>query len=158
MLQRLLPLAFCTAFLIPSANGQMGYRFNEFTVELIGHSLGAGATYRRTLDITHMHEWHGMVSTGITSGLFSAYSGLGYRFGGDWFMEIEALAGWNEKFGRRLRKEDPLDIQSGFSVGAHLSLGNFTIRHYSARVVIGAHYFQNDYTQFILGMHVGRLF
>ncbi len=52
---------------------------NEGSVEIMGHSLGLGFSYRRTLDMTYYNEFHGLLSTGITSGLFSSYVGMGYR-------------------------------------------------------------------------------
>lgn len=131
---------------------------NEAVVDIIGHSLGGGFTYRRTLDYSYMNHWHGFVSVGATNGMLSNYVGFGYRYGDEYCLEFEALAGYNSLFGRRLEKADPNAIQSGLSFGGHVNLCAFTVDDYSARVLIGYHHFQDGYSQFVLGMQVGRFF
>ncbi len=136
---------------------------NEGSVEILGHSLGGGFTYRRTLDMSHYNEWHGLLSTGITSGMYSSYVGLGYRRmfyikSMDYFLEVQVLGGYNQLYGLRREKADVNAIQSGLSYGAHLNIGHITIDNYSVRITTGYHFFQNQYGQFILGMQVGRFF
>lgn len=133
-------------------------KFNEFNVELLGHSLGLGANYKRTLDVSYMNEFHGLFSAGITNGMFSSYAGFGYRRGDLWFVEFEALGGYNSLYGLRRERGDLTQIRSGMSFGAHVNFGTVTFDDYSARLTIGWHVYQSNYQQFILGMTVGRLF
>lgn len=156
MLRKL--LAALTMVIASQTGHAQLHPLNEATVDIIGHSLGAGFTYRRTLDYSYMNHWHGFVTVGATNGLLSNYVGLGYRYGDEYCIELEALAGYNSLFGRRLRKDDPNAIRSGLSYGAHINLGAFTFDHYTARMMIGYHHFQDGYPQFILGMQVGRFF
>lgn len=146
----------CAAFSLTSS-AQL-HPLNEVGADLLGHAMGFGITYRRTLDVTHMHHWHGFISTGVTNGMLSNYVGFGYRHGTDWFIEFEGLAGYNSLYGIRRRKDDPNEIRSGLSYGGHVNLGRITIDNYSARVTIGYHHFQANYGQFILGMQVGMFF
>lgn len=155
-MKKILP-ALILSLLCWDANAQL-HPLNEATVDLIGHSLGAGGTYRRTLDVSYMHHWHGFITVGATSGMISNYVGFGYRYGDRWFIEIEPLVGYNSLYGLRLRRDNPEAIQNGFSYGAHINLGSFTSDDYSARMMIGYHMFQENYGQFILGMQVGRFF
>lgn len=140
-----------------NANAQL-HPLNEGSVELLGHSLGFGVSYRRTLDVTYRNEWHGLLSTGVTNGMFSSYAGLGYRRGTDYYVEFEALGGFNQLFGLRKEKDDPTRIQSGFSFGVHVNWGLFTYDDYSIRLTTGYHLFQSNYHQPIISMQVGRFF
>lgn len=132
--------------------------FNEFNVELLGHSLGLGVNYRRTLDMDHFNEVHGLFSAGITNGMISSYVGFGYRRGMDWFAEFEIIGGYNSLYGLRLEKDHPDLIQSGLSFGAHINWGAISFGDYSARLTTGWHVYQSNYHQFILGMTVGKFF
>lgn len=156
MLRKLLIALILMSFSF-SGKAQL-HPLNEATVDIIGHSLGAGFTYRRTLDVSYLNHWHGFVSVGATNGMISNYVGFGYRYGDEYAIEFEALAGYNSLFGRRLEKDDPNAIRNGISFGGHVNLGSFSFDHYSARVMIGYHHFQDGYPQFILGMQVGRFF
>lgn len=113
--------------------------------------------------MTYYNEFHGLLSTGITSGLFSSYVGMGYRRmvyirSHDYFFEFQVLGGFNQLYGLRREKEDVTAIQSGFSMGAHMNIGHTTIDGYSVRITTGYHLFQQQYGQFILGMQVGKFF
>lgn len=130
--------------------------FNEFSVELLGHTLGLGMDYRRTLDIGRNYEFHGLFSAGITSGMVSSYAGFGCRWGMDWFAEVEVLTGYNSLYGLRLKSMNETSIQNGLSWGAHVNWGAVTLGEYTARLTTGYHVYQSNYGQFILGMTVGR--
>lgn len=140
-----------------SAPAQL-HPFNEISADLLGHSLGVGGTYRRTLDVNRLSHYHGLFSLGITSGMLSNYVGFGYRYGEEWFFEIEGLAGYNSIYGARKRVDNPSRIQSGLSYGGHVNFGSVTIDDYIVRLQLGYHHFQTNYGKFILGMQVGVFF
>lgn len=156
---RLFCSLFALVFLFATEGRAQGMRpLDEGNVEIMGHSLGLGFNYRRTLDVSYRNEWHGLVSAGITNGMYSIYFGMGYRRGTDWFVEPEIVGGYNGLFGLRLDKEATEEIKGGISFGAHLNWGSITIHDYSIRITTGYHIFQENHGQFILAMQVGRFF